>query len=286
MSVPLSKRNRQLAGNPEAKVLSDSESSDWAAGDDYCIKEAMPMKVKQRRSTSRLSRPSKLLRSSGKRHNRRSVEVLVPRAGSGRLQEMHKTPREAMAVFHDSGSKSSPLSTMLTNLSVHPIRSGDSGYLTALVDDLTTVGPLLKSPAVFGLTDDIAVCLTNASVKPLTSALWLLTATISRPTQTTQSPKDRRLDSAMDSPSDDGASDYSERSSQTAHSIHHCPSDSETDGEIPQITRGRWSKDEDKKLRDMKQSGEPWSEICEEFPDRTAGAVKARWYITLAPKSH
>ncbi|KAK5065425.1 hypothetical protein LTR84_001263 [Exophiala bonariae] len=286
MSATLSKRNRPLAGNPEARVLSDSESSDWAAGDDYYINEAKPKNVTQRRSTSRLSRPSKLLKTSGKRHDRGSVEILIPHRNSDQLQKIQKTPRESPAALQDNGVKSSPLSTLLTNLSVHPIRPDDSGYLTALVDDLTTVGPLLKSPAAFGLTDDIAVSLTNASVKPLTSALWLLTATISRPTQTPQSPKGRRLDSAMDSPSDDGASDSSERSSQTAHSIHHCPSDSETDGEIPQMTRGRWSKVEDKKLRDMKQSGEPWSEICEEFPDRTAGAVKARWYITLAPKSH
>lgn len=286
MSVPLSKRNRPLAVHPEAKVLSDSESSDWAAGDDYDISMAKARNVKHRRSTSRPSRPSKLLRTSGELHGRGSVEVLIPHRNSDQLQKIHKTPRESPAALHDSGVKSSPLSTMLTNLSVHPIRPDDSGYLTALVDDLTTVGPLLKSPAAFGLTDDIAVCLTNASVKPLTSALWLLTATISRVTQTPQPPKDRRLDSATDSPCDDGASDNSERSSQTAHSIHHCPSDSESDVEMPQITRGRWSKDEDKKLRDMKQSGEPWSEICEEFPDRTAGAVKARWYITLAPKSH
>lgn len=285
MSVPLSKRNRPLAVQPEAKVLSDSESSDWAAGDDHRVNEATPVKVKQTRSTSRLSQPPNLLRSKFKRSDRGSVEVFIPRLQSSRRQK-HKAPREAKAVLQNTDNKPAPLSTMFTNLSVHPVRPDDGGYLTAVVDDLTNVGPLLKSPAAFGLTDDIAVRLTNASVKPVTPALWLLTATISRTTPIMQSPKDRRLDSPMDISSDDGASDNSERSSATADSIHHCPSDMETDREIPQTTRGRWSKDEDKKLRDMKQSGEPWSEICEEFPGRTEGAVKARWYIVLAPKSH
>lgn len=286
MSAPLSKRSRRMDSNYQAKMQTDSESSDWAAGDDYWVNEAKCRKINQTRSTSRLSRPSQLLTSSGTRQARRSVEVLIPRPESERPRKVHQTPRGATAVLHDTGSKPPSLSTMLTNLSVHPIGPNDSGYLTALVDDPTTVGPLLKSPAAFGLTDDMTVRLTNPSIKPLPSALWLLTATISRAAQTAQSPKDRSLDSKMGSPSDDGTSDHSERSSRTAHSIHHYPSDSETDRENPQITRGRWSKEEDEKLRNMKQNGDPWREICREFPDRTQGAVKARWYIVLHPQCH
>lgn len=286
MSATLSKRNRPLPGNHQAKVLSDSESSDWVAGDDYRGNETTPIKVKQMRSTSRLTWPSKLLKTNGKPHDRSSVEVLIPRRGSDRLQKMHKIPPKDPTALHETGVKSSPFSTMLTNLSVHHISPGDSGYLTAVINDLTTVGPLLKSPAAFGLTDDIAVRLTNTSVQPLESARWLLTATISRAGRTAQPPKDRSLDSEMDNLSDDGTSDHSGRSSRTAHSIHYCPSDSETDGEKPQITRGRWSEKEDEKLRNMKQNGDPWSEICERFPDRTAGAVKVHWYTVLAPQCH
>lgn len=284
MSATLSKRNRPLAGNPEARVLSDSESSDWAAGDDYCNNEAMPVNFNRTRSTSQLTRPSKFLKTSGKPHGRSSVEVLVPHRGSNRLQNIRKSPQEGPAVLHETGVKSSPLLTSLTNLSVHPISPGDSGYLTAVINDLTTVGQLLKSPTAFGLTEDIAVRLTNTSVKPLESARWLVTATISRAGRTAQPPTDRKLDFEIDNLSDDGSCDHSESSSRTSHSIHPSPSDSGADGEKPQTTRGRWSKQEDEKLRNMKQNDDPWSEICEEFPDRTAGAVKARWYIVLAPR--
>jgi hypothetical protein len=42
------------------------------------------------------------------------------------------------------------LSMMLANLCVNPVRLADSGYLTALTEDVTTIGPRLKSPPPLG----------------------------------------------------------------------------------------------------------------------------------------
>jgi hypothetical protein len=211
----------------------------------------------------------------------------VTRRESGRPQRTQKPGQEATAIVEDAGPKASSPSMMLTNLSVHPVRPADFGYLTALIEDITDIGQLLETPAAFGLTDDIfdTARLVNAGIKPLTPGLWLLTATISRATDPTKSSRDTYVDTETGNHSDCSASDDASRSSGTAYSIHHCPSEIETDIETSQRRRGRWSKEEDARLRRLKHNGDPWSEICEEFPGRTEGAVKARWYIVLAPNN-
>lgn len=207
---------------------------------------------------------------------------VASRRGSGRLQRAQTTTQEPTTIVDDAGVKASSLSMMLTNISIHPLKPADGGYLTALIEDFTNIRPLLESPAAFGLTDDIfdSARLTNASVKPLTPSLWLLTATISRAADPTRSPRDLNIDIEMVSSSGDG-----DQSSGTACSIHHCTSEIETDVVTSQTRRSRWSEEEDDKLRCMKENGDPWSDICEGFPSRTEGAVKQHWYTVLAPNN-
>lgn len=282
MSGPLYKRKRP-------RVQTDTESSDSDFRTNYQYKVSTLKQVNLARRTPQHSRTSKVVSSNQKRHDRGSAMSAVTRRASGRPQRTQKPSQEAKALVQDAGVKasvSSP-SMMLTNLSVHPVRSADFGYLTALVEDITNIGPLLETPAAFGLTDDVfdTARLINAGVKPLTPGLWLLTATISRATNPTKPSKDTYVDINIGSSDDDSVSDDASRSSGTPYSIHHCPSEIETDIETSQTRRGRWSKEEDARLRRLKLNGDPWSEIYEEFPGRTEGAVKARWYIVLAPNN-
>ncbi|KAK3060000.1 hypothetical protein LTS18_009568, partial [Coniosporium uncinatum] len=65
----------------------------------------------------------------------------------------------------------------------------------------------------------------------------------------------------------------------------------ENDAMIPSIreVRGgkckRWSSVEDERLKDCKRAARTWADICLEFPDRSHGAVQARWSLLSRKRS-
>lgn len=49
----------------------------------------------------------------------------------------------------------------------------------------------------------------------------------------------------------------------------------------PLSSHTRWSTDEDKRLRNLKEDGRPWEWIYKQFPGRSPGAVQVRWHTRL-----
>ncbi|XTI83810.1 hypothetical protein V2W45_133701 [Cenococcum geophilum] len=47
----------------------------------------------------------------------------------------------------------------------------------------------------------------------------------------------------------------------------------------------RWSREDDDNLLKWIKDGKQWDWICRQFPNRTPGAVRLRWYTKLRPKA-
>jgi hypothetical protein len=169
---------------------------------------------------------------------------------------------------------------MLRNPNILSVTSTEAAVLTVVLADTTEIGALLKSPADWGLTGDLpsSASLTNAVVKPYASERWQLTATFSRVSSTTPPAIDLNLDANTYSSSD------SDSSSSSIYSIHHYPSKNESGSRARELKRGGWEDEEDKNLIRWRRRGESWPWILKQFPDRTEGAVKSRWYVVLAPQ--
>ncbi|KAJ9607044.1 hypothetical protein H2200_008116 [Cladophialophora chaetospira] len=177
----------------------------------------------------------------------------------------------------NSGPKAS--STQVLSLSNIQIPSSiDTVVLKSLIVDIADMEPLLKSPAAWGVPDDLySTRLVSATIKPHAGERWLLTATFAR-ISSAQNPA-RDLENDVDS-SDSSVDDHDHSSS--LFSVHHDSSNGSRSQLRPNGTRrGGWGKQEDRKLMRWRRRGEAWPWILKQFPERTEGAVKARWYMLV-----
>lgn len=159
----------------------------------------------------------------------------------------------------------------LTSVSVQPVTPADAAFFTALVEDPTEVGTLLESPTAWALSCGISPSRpTNVTVKPVTTNLWLVTATIRR------SP-DLLYDRGRCATSRTGSSLQDTDSGSTYHP-------SEDEEEARGTKRGHWTSEEDDNLTRWKRLGRSWSWIFDRFPERTEAAIRSRWFVVLLPR--
>lgn len=57
------------------------------------------------------------------------------------------------------------------------------------------------------------------------------------------------------------------------------------DGLSRSMKHSPWSKEDEDNLHEWKEEGKPWKWICNQFPNRSPAAVRARWYIKLGKKA-
>ena len=286
MAGQLHKRNRRTKTN-QARVDpntwpsdSDSDSSYDGQGRPAAAKDA---RQRRRQRAPRLSgfkvvgAPQWKLRSGGR------TSFVGAHSPSGLLlrgAEDSQIPNSA-GVLHDDCVAAAYGSPMLQKLTTPPVTSTEAAVLTVLLTSTAEIGALLESPTAWGLTGDLfsSARLINATVKPYASEQWQLTATFSRAPGVTQLAGDPGLDAEAS-----GSSADSDHSSSSMSSIHHDPSEIESGSRIRGTRRGRWEEEDDKSLLEWRRLGKSWLWIYKQFPDRTEGAIKSRWYVVLAPR--
>ena len=179
---------------------------------------------------------------------------------------------------HDASAACTP--PVLPKSAVHSATSTETAVMTGLLTDIADIEPLLKSSAAWGLHDDpSSTRLLRATIKPHAVKQWELTATFVRVSRKETTLSDRGFYNG-----DRGLSTDDE----SLVSIHHESSEDEPEvrhrPRPGNMRRGAWEEDEDDKLIRWRLRGESWPCILEQFPNRTAGAVKSRWYVVLAPQ--
>ena len=171
-------------------------------------------------------------------------------------------------------------SPMLPRPDMRPIESFEAAVLSILISNPNEIGTLMESPAAWGLTGTMfsEARLVKATLQPHTSRQWQLTATFSQP------PNVRSARHPKPSFQPGNPSANSDSSSSSIDSIHHYSSESESEPRTRRTRRGGWEEEDDKNLINWKRLDKPWSWIVKQFPDRTEGALKSRWYVVLAPQ--
>lgn len=159
----------------------------------------------------------------------------------------------------------------LMGISVKLVTPADAAFLMSFVEDPAEVKTLLKSPTAWGLSCGVSpTSLTNVNVKPLTTYLWLVTATITRSHDLLHD-RGRRVTGRTGLSLEDKDSD----------SAYH---PSEDESQFRGTKRGQWIIEEDDNLRRWKDLGNSWPWICDRFPERTDAAVRSRWFVVLVPR--
>ena len=179
---------------------------------------------------------------------------------------------------HDASAACTP--PVLPNSAVHAATSTETAVMTGLLTNIADIEPFLKSSAAWGLHDDpSSTRLVRATIKPHVLKQWELTATFVRVSRKETTLSDRGFyigDSGL-STDDESLSSIHHESSEDETEVRHRPRPGN-------MRRGAWEGDEDDKLIRWRLRGESWPCILEQFPNRTAGAVKSRWYVVLAPQ--
>ena len=190
------------------------------------------------------------------------------------------TLTQSSDVLHGNDASAAGTSPVLPKPNVHAATSTETAVMTGLLTDIADIEPLLKSSAVWGLSDDpSSTRLISATITPHAAKQWQLTATFER-----VSGGEKTLHDLGFHVRDSGLS----TDDDSLFSIHHRSpedeSETRTRTRTRNVRRGAWEKYDDNKLIRWRLRGESWPWILEQFPNRTEGAVKSRWYVVLAPQ--
>ena len=190
------------------------------------------------------------------------------------------TSAQSFDVPHGNDASAAYTPPVLPKPNVHAATSTETAVMTGLLTDIADIEPLLKSSAAWGLSDDSSSTrLVSATIKPHAAKPWQLTATFER-----VSSGEKMLSNLGSYVRDSGLS----TDDNSLFSIHHEFSEDESGTRTRRRTRnmrrGAWEEDEDQKLIRWRLRGESWPWILKQFPKRTEGAVKSRWYVVLAPQ--
>ena len=182
---------------------------------------------------------------------------------------------------HGNGVPAANSTPVPSSANVQAAASTDTAVLTGLIADMADMEPLLKSSAAWGVSDDLSSTrLVSATIKPHATEQWQLTATFARVPSTSKPTRDVENDIDSSGPSVD-RHDHS----SSLFSVHHESSEDGSGSRMQGSRRGGWGKEEDRKLMIWRRRGEAWPWILKQFPNRTEGAVKARWYMLRKQRS-
>ena len=277
MSRPITKRLWQTtqARPDDAMVLSDSASSshdtfEIDTADDVPIQpKARPLPGPPKPRYTYKWRVRRGDHTSSASTSSRPAEYPEERDGSVLAQ--------LSATFNSNSGPTASNTQVLSLPNIQIPSSTDTVVLRGLIVDIADMEPLLKSPTAWGVPDDLSSTrLVSATIKPHARERWQLTATFARMSSTHKPTRDLENDVK----SSDSSVDDHDRSS-SLFSVHHESSDGSRSRLVKGTRRGGWGKQEDRKLMRWRRRGEAWPWILKQFPERTEGAVKARWYMLL-----
>lgn len=134
--------------------------------------------------------------------------------------------------------------------------------------------------------------LEDITLKPVTSDTWFLTGLVDHSDGAGQRtgqpvPSLPRLQANTASPLDDSQSD-DDIDDDTLSLDHENGGDNSSvvaEDSLSSKKHCSWSEEDEDLLRKWKEENRPWAWICPQFPERTSGAVKTRWYTKLRHES-
>jgi Myb-like DNA-binding domain len=202
-------------------------------------------------------------------------------------------------------------SSAITDITLHTVATSPEGFLTAVIRntlDIFVVCRSEKLKTILANTLGDTHKLENISIKPLIPGMALLTASICNITHVSTSTRTRcptmqandatnkterppfmrerrpqnsiaafsrhddeiSTDADSSSDSEEYSSEHTDREAKGA--IKHGPKPLRPTKRLP------WSLEEDESLRRWREEGKDWDWIFSQFPNRTPGAVRTRWY--------
>jgi hypothetical protein len=279
MGRSITKRRSWQTSQATASAGMSHSDSDSSHDDTLNVDTAADVRKRPRaRQLPKMSKARTASKWKERRGNHASSASIGSRLKANPQGRDSRALPQSSDVFHGNGASAAYSTLALPKCDIHAATSTQSTVLTGLLTDIANIEPLLKSSAAWGLADNpSSTRLVSATIKPHTSEQWQLTVTFARVPRVEETLSDLSICVRADGPSADD-------NSSILSSIHHESSEDESVNRSQSIRRGAWEKDEDNKLVGWRLRGESWPWILKQFPHRTEGAVKSRWYVVLAPQ--
>jgi hypothetical protein len=269
-------RERSFSG-----FLSDSPASETGSSDDS---------TKMRRSKESIianENPHRRLRNRPRPITSRQSSVSYSRSNAQTLSSTHTASQASWTTrSFTEGASLGKTRWSVSDFAFRPL-SDEEFFLTAFFRDCNGSGILSPSHAAKVLKNVVgqALELDDITIKLLGLDTWFLTSRVKyyskiagrKSGQSEPALPILPLSQLSDEDSDESLSDDDDNNSDKNEEY----SSYIFDAPLSSTKHRRWSKEEDNRLRTLKAQGKPWNWICNQFSNRSRGAVQVRWHTKL-----